>query len=566
MNVLPSSVKTYEANSPCCPSVRFVGQNKLNHEWSVSILLPSLEPEEEKFACPEGKGIEYSVLEKSHDFAIERFVVTFDQTERERVVKYTFLDRTFTLTIPGTEGPIRTAFFSCNGFHSKEDEESIGGSQKMWDSFRTVHKENPPHLMLFGGDQEYFDPLFKLPSIQEWLKRDYDERIELPFTEEMEREVAQFYFEKYLEKYKSGTPFAEATSSSASKQNWDDHDIFDGWGSYEEKLQNCPVFQGIYKIARDNYLIFQKHTDPRDPIKTGDYLGEGHYSSLSTIGDLGVLVVDTRSQRTRESILTEESWKDIYDSCEGLEGCKHLYVMLPVPIIYPDFGKLEKLADKGEQSKEQIKGVVESFKTPSIKELVISPLGTIELQDDMIDHWRSKRHVEERRKFIKFLQELAISKNMRITFLSGDVHLAGLGELKDPSIDQKKYDPRYMAQVISSPMGNIPGGKPMAIYLSYFNNKTEVFDEKTHGELVKIHRDEGGAEQTLFSKRNWATLTYDPRTENVQVRLHIESKKHQALTGTTIKTYSSVIPPLLEAPVNPGNVQKQGMWEQCVLI
>lgn len=25
---------------------------------------------------------------------------------------------------------------------------------------------------------------------------------------------------------------------------WDDHDIWDGWGSYPPYLQNCPVFQG----------------------------------------------------------------------------------------------------------------------------------------------------------------------------------------------------------------------------------------------------------------------------------------------------------------------------------
>ncbi|HPE71554.1 MAG TPA: hypothetical protein PK018_05160 [Candidatus Competibacter sp.] len=31
---------------------------------------------------------------------------------------------------------------------------------------------------------------------------------------------------------------------------WDDHDIFDGWGSYDEERQNCPVYQGIYPIAR----------------------------------------------------------------------------------------------------------------------------------------------------------------------------------------------------------------------------------------------------------------------------------------------------------------------------
>ena len=41
---------------------------------------------------------------------------------------------------------------------------------------------------------------------------------------------------------------------------WDDHDIFDGWGSYPDGLQNCPVFQGCYQAARRFYLLFQQHT------------------------------------------------------------------------------------------------------------------------------------------------------------------------------------------------------------------------------------------------------------------------------------------------------------------
>lgn len=41
---------------------------------------------------------------------------------------------------------------------------------------------------------------------------------------------------------------------------WDDHDIFDGWGSYPDTLQNCPVFQGCYQAARRFYLLFQQHT------------------------------------------------------------------------------------------------------------------------------------------------------------------------------------------------------------------------------------------------------------------------------------------------------------------
>ena len=70
---------------------------------------------------------------------------------------------------------------------------------------------------------------------------------------------------------------------------WDDHDIFDGWGSYPVQLQFCPVFQvscpskprtsssciflihappplgtsqGIFFFARKFFCLFQQHTTP----------------------------------------------------------------------------------------------------------------------------------------------------------------------------------------------------------------------------------------------------------------------------------------------------------------
>ena len=43
---------------------------------------------------------------------------------------------------------------------------------------------------------------------------------------------------------------------------WDDHDIFDGWGSYAMELQFCPVFQGVFFFARKFFCLFQQHTTP----------------------------------------------------------------------------------------------------------------------------------------------------------------------------------------------------------------------------------------------------------------------------------------------------------------
>ena len=31
---------------------------------------------------------------------------------------------------------------------------------------------------------------------------------------------------------------------------WDDHDIYDGWGSYPAHMQNCSVFQGLRSLPK----------------------------------------------------------------------------------------------------------------------------------------------------------------------------------------------------------------------------------------------------------------------------------------------------------------------------
>jgi hypothetical protein len=41
---------------------------------------------------------------------------------------------------------------------------------------------------------------------------------------------------------------------------WDDHDIFDGYGSYPRRLQTCAVFRGLAGVARRFFLLFQQHT------------------------------------------------------------------------------------------------------------------------------------------------------------------------------------------------------------------------------------------------------------------------------------------------------------------
>ena len=58
---------------------------------------------------------------------------------------------------------------------------------------------------------------------------------------------------------------------------WDDHDVFDGWGSWPPARQNCPVFRGVAAAARDAFALFQLAAQPDDlPEGFADRQG-GHF-------------------------------------------------------------------------------------------------------------------------------------------------------------------------------------------------------------------------------------------------------------------------------------------------
>ena len=84
-----------------------------------------------------------------------------------------------------------------------------------------------------------------------------------------------------------------------------------------------------------------------------------------------------------------------------------------------------------------------------------------ELLDDLNDHWCANTHKKERNWLVLKCQEFAKEMNARITFLSGDVHLAACGVLftkpkKGRSQIEPSKDYRYMLNVITSAIVNTP--------------------------------------------------------------------------------------------------------------
>lgn len=87
-------------------------------------------------------------------------------------------------------------------------------------------------------------------------------------------EAEGFYLKNYCTCF-SEKGMKEAFASIPSVMIWDDHDIFDGWGSYPDDLLFSSVFQGIYQVACRFYLLFQHHTTYQRAIENQSELFGG---------------------------------------------------------------------------------------------------------------------------------------------------------------------------------------------------------------------------------------------------------------------------------------------------
>jgi hypothetical protein len=125
--------------------------------------------------------------------------------------------------------------------------------------------------------------VLKLPLVAEWLEltqRSCKSGLAVEFSPDMNMQVREFYFRRCLQHFHSSRneSYAAALSSIPAVNMWDDHDIFDGFGSYADEiqvfsrhrvacikcaftvcLQACKVMRGIFACAREVFCMFQLH-------------------------------------------------------------------------------------------------------------------------------------------------------------------------------------------------------------------------------------------------------------------------------------------------------------------
>ncbi len=413
-----------------------------------------------------------------------RYDLTCGASPQERRVSYGLADGglQWSFTVPGKDYSPRIAYVSCNGFSDPtgirklvrpadavwEDllanhdrnlrrKDYLLDKEQLWHESRVHDKDLQRfHLLVMGGDQLYFDSIWEeLPALRTWVSFSRKEQLAFKVSPRLAKQIESYYLGLYSARWlpKTRKPWgskdfngdaADAMASMPTVMMWDDHDIFDGWGSYSCEMQQSELFQTIFKCARKAFWVFQLQLQPEalpaleitdrknislkdpqyqsidwktslvaDPLAIPFLEGQPGFTFGFHIGPVSILAADLRSERSRTQILGPLSWGAIKSWLGKLpEGetsnpgtkCQHLLLLSSVPVAHPKLTLAE--------------GLLDTFGHDHV---------TDSNADDIRDHWAHDDHEGERTRLIETLMNAAETQKVRVSILSGDVHVAAWG-------------------------------------------------------------------------------------------------------------------------------------------
>lgn len=414
--------------------------------------------------------------------------------------------------IPQHNQKWRGAFFSCNGFDatvSKQDSLEFTYNT-VWNHLLSIHEDNPFHLLVWGGDQNYND--FVLDDIEflvNWAKMNWDEKWKVDFDIASRRQVEEYYFNNYIEHWENRPEMKRALGCIPSLMMWDDHDIYDGAGSYPPLLHDSPIMLGLFDMAQKMRLLFQHHTSPAQARKH-HLFGHKGYNFLARCGPhLAILGTDGRTERDDQTVIHDDSWNMIFNRIEEDldDTIHHILVISAIPLIFARFKLAESIL-------ETAKKLSMKWRRIPFSEHVNSVFGLPEIYDDLVDEWTHESHIDERNDILQRFQDVARRKHMRVTFFSGDVHCCGVGRFqsRNTKTSSKPFnDSKLMYQIISSAIVNRPPPKIVIRAAHLFGRRWYPIQD-TKEELIDFFEKSPVNGSPLFLKkllpnRNWCFFT-----------------------------------------------------------
>ncbi|CAN6653439.1 hypothetical protein TRVA0_026S01596 [Trichomonascus vanleenenianus] len=535
-------------NITCGPLLRYVGMNDLApNTWRGSIMIVTRDDSSDysrdpvlALACATGQDapklaeVPAKAIHKEQGVTFWRFDLSVAMAEVQQSVSYMInSDETgrYTFYVPAADETMNVMFYSCNGFSYGVDPSEFQG--RMWNDVLKHHGERPFHVMLGGGDQIYCDAIKAVsPTVKKWsTEKNPITKHGMEFTEEVEKEIDSFYLWHYIQWY--GFGYWEGAHGSTRQVDlpsamaqipminvFDDHDIIDGFGSYHDHTMRVPIFNGIGNCAFKYYLLFQHQLSLTESLaaepayvvgtKPGPYIRQQPRSVYARLGkSMAFYGLDCRTERSHEEIVTPGHYKQMFDRlrqevADSQSQIRHLLLMLGVPIAYPRMVWLENILTS--RVMEPVKVLA---KHGPFRGLMNDFDGSIEILDDLDDHWCAKHHKKERNWLVEELLAFARDTKVRVTILSGDVHLAAIGRFYTKNRLPAEQDPNMMLNIISSAIVNSPPSNKLADFLNK-RNKIHHLTHEIDEDMVKIFtHDVDGTKRNnmrLLPRRNWCSI------------------------------------------------------------
>lgn len=395
--------------------------------------------------------------------------------------------------VPGSSSVPKIGFASCNGNGKVLPKQQPNSDYVMWDllyqSHSTENLTHAFHCLILGGDQIYADPIwksipyFKKHQLLGWRsnKAMINHKIAEEDRANFEADLELFYETLYIESW-SKPAIAKTLAAIPSIMMWDDHDIFDGWGSQPPALQNCELFQLIFKIARKYFEVFQIRGH-----NNVSRISDDNYSLQLRFRNFEIFSLDNRSHRTNHQIMSDRQYhelakylkRDLFDDMpEKLQSQKTLLFSIPVPIAHLNYKK----------------------RTEGILRFQLKFHFRYSFNDDALDHWDHENHITEQKHLLDFIFNLAdITAPTYAHIISGDVHSAGAGRIVKEGDDGT----RIVNEFISSPIVYKPIGRFQQFLLSRLSDQYSEVD----GYQVSINKLGFGTKpaETIY-QRNFAAF------------------------------------------------------------
>ena len=362
------------------------------------------------------------------------------------------------------DADLRIAFNSCNGAERGDGARDPGERDRMWQRLGDEHAREPFALLLHGGDQLYADEIVgSHPELAAWAESELDERHGFAFGEDARAAAETWLVDRYAALH-SAPAVAPVLASVPSLMMWDDHDIFDGWGSQPPAILDSPVGRGLFELARRCFLAFQRGLSPDEPPWRDA-------PTLSwAVGFPGVEVVapDLRSERRPERVLGADGWRWLESRlAEPAPGGRRLLVS-SVPLLGPRLSLLERVI-----------GVVPRL---------------AHYEDDLRDQWQSRAHRDEWRRALAAIDASAAAGTDTVV-LSGEIHLATRAEMP-------LADGRTLHQLVAS---GIAHPEPPTAFARGLGLLASLGDDPLPGRPIRVRRIPGQG-RAYVAERNYLVL------------------------------------------------------------